>query len=107
MSVGRGTQSATCGVCPYKCSWRKHKNVPYRIELYSECETRISDELKTRYESAMSSKEQLEGVIKEMKKELDTMNMAILRKMEQVRRSVQRLQKNCFEAKLSHRRGIY
>ena len=45
-----------------------------------------------RYESAMSSKEELEWVIKELKKELDTMNMAVLHKMEQVRRSVLRLQ---------------
>ena len=88
----RGTSNAECGVCPKKCSWKVHKNNPYRFELYQDYETRTSDELKTRYESAISSKEQLEGVIKDMKKELDTMNMAVLRKMEQARRSVQRLQ---------------
>ena len=92
MAVGRGTQSATCGVCPGKCSWTRHKNNRYRFELYHDYETRTSDELKTQYESAMSSKEQLEHVIENMKKELDTMNMAVLRKMEQARRSVQRLQ---------------
>ena len=92
MRSGRGTLNAECGVCPKKCSWKVHKNTPYRFELYQDYETRTSDELKTRYESAMSSKEQLESVIKEMKKELDTMNMAVLRKMEQARRSVQRLQ---------------
>ena len=69
-----------------------HKNNPYRFELYQDYETRTSDELKTRYESAMSSKEQLECVIENMKKELDTMNVAVLRKIEQVRRSVLRLQ---------------
>ena len=40
----------------------------------------------------MSSKKQVEGVIEEMKKELETMNMVVFRKMEQARRSVQRLQ---------------
>ena len=92
MCSGRGTLSATCGICPQKCSWKEHKNNPYRFELYQDYETRTSDELKTRYVSAMSSKEQSECVIEEMKKELDTMNMAVLRKMEQARRSVQHLQ---------------
>ena len=40
----------------------------------------------------MSSKKQLEGVIEKLKKELDTMNMAVLCKMDQACRSVQRLQ---------------
>ena len=92
MRSGRGTPNAACGICPQKCSWRLHKNNPYRFELYKENETRTSDKLRKKYESAMSSKEQLECVIEDMKKELDTMNMAVLRKMEQARRSVQRLQ---------------
>ena len=93
MRSGRGTPKATCGICPNKCSWEMHVNNPYRFELYQEYETRTSDELKTRYESAMSSKEQLECVIEDMKKELDTMNMAVLRLLERARRSVMRLQK--------------
>ena len=92
MRSGRGTRNAECGVCPEKCSWKLHKNNPYRFELYQEYETRTLDELKTLYESTMSSKEELECVIKDIKKELDTMNMAVLRKTEQARRSVQRLQ---------------
>ena len=92
MCSGRGTLSATCGICPQKCSWKEHKNNPYRFELYQDYETRTSDELKTRYKLAMSSKEQLEGVLEDIKKELDTMNMAVFRKIEQVRRSVNRLQ---------------
>ena len=93
MAVGRGTRSATCGVCPGKCSWKMHRNDSYQFELYTDIETRTSDELKARYASAATSnKKQLECVIEEMKKELDTMNMAVLRKIEQVHRSVQRLQ---------------
>ena len=92
MCSGRGTLNATCGTCPQKCSWEVHKNTPYRFELYQDHETRTSDELKTRYESAMSSKEQLECVLEDIKKALDTMNMAVFRKIEQVRRSVNRLQ---------------
>ena len=97
MRSGRGTLNATCGTCPQKCSWKVHKNNPYQFELYQDYETRTSDELKTRYKLAMSSKEQLECVLEDMKKELDTMNMAVLRKIEQVRRSVNRLQEIAFK----------
>ena len=89
MQSDRGTQNAECGVCPQKCSWRVHKNNP---KLYQEYETRTSKELRKRYESAMSNKEQLEGVIEYMKKELDTLNMAVFRKLEQARRSIEHLQ---------------
>ena len=74
MAFGRGKHSATCGVCLGKCSWRVHKIKPYRIEFYQDSETRTSDKLKTRYESGMSSKEQLECVFKDLKKELGTMH---------------------------------
>ena len=92
MSRNGGTNSAECGVCPSNCSWRVHVNNPYRFELYEGMETRTSDELKKRYESALSNKEQVEGVIVEMKKELDAMNMAVLRKIDQARTSIERLQ---------------
>ena len=92
MHSGRGTLKAKCGICHGNCSWKVHKCNPYRFELYEDYETRTSDELKTRYESAMSRKEQLECVIEDMRKELYTVNMAVLRKMEQARRSLQRLQ---------------
>ena len=92
MRSGRGTLNATCGTCPQKYSWKVHKNTPYRFELYQDYETRTSDELKTRYKLAMSSKEQLECVLEDIEKELDAMNMAVFRKIEQVHRSVNRLQ---------------
>ena len=92
MGPGRGTKNAECEVCPEKCSWKMHKNNPYRFELYQDYQTRTSDALKKRYVSAMSSKEQLEGVIEDMKKELDGLNMAVFRKLEQARRSIERLQ---------------
>ena len=92
MRSGRGTKNAVCGVCPEKCSWKMHKNNPYRFELYQDYQTRTSDVLKKRYVSAVSSKEQLEGVIEGMKKELDALNMAVFRKLEQARRSIEHLQ---------------
>ena len=92
MDKGWGTTSAVCGVCPSRCSWKVHKNNPYRFELYKVYETVTLADLKKKYDSAIDSKKDLEKVIKKMKDEIDLMNKAVLRKMEQARKSIERLQ---------------
>ena len=92
MSNNRGTQDAECGVCPKKCSWKVHVNNPYRFELYQEKVTRTSEDLKVRYESAWSNKEQVEVVITNMEEELDNMSTAVLGAMNEARQSIERLQ---------------
>ena len=92
MRINSGTQEARCGVCPEKCSWKIHKNRPYKIELYPDTITRTSEDLKARYESALNNKSQVEGVIKKMGKELDDMNLAVLEMICQVKCSILRLQ---------------
>ena len=91
MNEGRGTDAAKCGVCIGKCSWRKHKNTKYQFEFYEETETKTTDDLKKKYESAMNSKDKLEKVINNMKKELDALNTAVLRKIYQACRCIERL----------------
>ena len=92
MGEGRGTRSAKCGVCTGKCAWEEHKNNKYRFELYEEYETRTSNDLKKKYESAMNSKDNLEKVINTMKKELDALNIAVLCKINEARRCIACLQ---------------
>ena len=92
MDEGWGTRSAKCGVCISKCSWSNHRNNRYRFELYTVNVTKTSDELKKEYESAMGSKDEIEKVINTMKKELDALNTAVLRKIDQARRCIERLQ---------------
>ena len=92
MGEGRGTWGAKCGVCIGKCLWDQHKNNKYRFELYTENVTKTSDELKKEFESAMDSKDEIEKVINTMKKELDALNTAVLRKIDQARRCIERLQ---------------
>ena len=83
-----GSRNATCTVCPGRCSWMYHKNNPYRFELYQEYETRTSDELRARYDSAKSEKNQVEL---KMEQELKEMYQAILQKTEQVKQNLQHL----------------
>ena len=88
----QGEKKATCKVCPKKCSWKEHVNNPYKFEIYQEMETRTSDELKAKYDSAMSDKDQVETVMKKMMTELEDMDRAVLMKIEQARETLQRLE---------------
>ena len=92
MGEGCGTKSAKCGVCIGKCSWDDHKNNKYRFELYTVNVIKTSDELKKEYDSAMDSKDEIEKVIRTMKKELDALNTAVLHKIDEARRCIARLQ---------------
>ena len=47
-----------CTVCPGKCTWQIHANLPYIFEQYTETETRTYQNLKERYETAQTGKEQ-------------------------------------------------
>ena len=92
MSNNSGSQYATCGVCPGRCSWRNHACNSYRFELYEGTETRTSNELKARYESAKSGKEKVEAMITKMEEKLQEMDQAILQRTEQAKQSIQHLQ---------------
>ena len=92
MSVGRGTESARCGVCPGKCSWKRHKDSSYRFEYYTKSVTKTSDDLKKKYESAMNSKDKTEEVINTLRKELDALTTAVLHKKDQARTCIEHLQ---------------
>ena len=97
-----GSLDATCSECPNQCSWKDHVNRSYRIEQYNEQETRLSDELKARYESAMTRKCQVESVIKEMEEELKEMNREVLQKTEEAKQSLQRLQEIALKPPADH-----
>ena len=45
-----------CKVCPGNCFWREHKNLPYLIEFESVVETRTSEDLRRKYETAKKGK---------------------------------------------------
>ena len=45
-----------CKVCPGNCFWKEHKNLPYLIEFESVLETRTSEDLRRKYETAQKGK---------------------------------------------------
>ena len=46
------TPFGLCKVCPRKCSWRDHTNLPYVIEWYTEKQEKTLDDLKATYDAA-------------------------------------------------------
>ena len=48
--------SKYCTVCPGHCYWNEHKNLPYLIEFDTVIETRTSEDLKKKYETAQKGK---------------------------------------------------
>jgi len=43
-----------CKICPGKCFWDKHANLPYIIIYSEKKKTKVFEELKKKYESAES-----------------------------------------------------
>ena len=90
--VERGSKQTTCKICPQKCIWNVHVNNPYRFEIDIVLETVTSEDLKVAYNTAMTNKEEIEAVMKKMEIELQDMGQAVLQTIDQVRKSLDRLQ---------------
>ena len=58
-----------CTICPGKCIWSVHANLPYLFEQYVVTETRTYQNLKERYDTAKTGKEKV-NVMKAKKKKL-------------------------------------
>ena len=97
-----GSLDATCNECANQCSWKDHVNRPYRVEQYIELETRISDELKARYELAIARKGQTEATIEKMEEEWKEMDQEILQKTEEAKQSLLRLQEIALKPPADH-----
>ena len=80
-----------CTVCPKRCHWSQHSNVPYIIEYYQDMETRTSDDLKRRYDSAKRGKETAEAMIAENEDKLVAQHVEVNLLIEKAHKSISRL----------------
>lgn len=80
-----------CTVCPEKCYWQKHRNLPYIIEYYTVKEKRTYNNLKQRYESAKQGKEKVEEMMQIKEKKLADLQSAVYAIIEKVTNSIKRL----------------
>jgi len=56
-------EDENCTVCPRKCHWSKHQNLPYTLEYYEEKQTKTAEDLKTRYYDAANQKSQKQQIV--------------------------------------------
>ena len=91
MKTDLGRQTARCGVCPGKCSWRDHYNAHFLIEDYVVEEETTYEDIKARYDLAVTGKNKQESVIAKLKKEIENHNEEVSNMMDRVKQCYQRL----------------
>ena len=84
-------EGGNCKVCSGKCRWEKHKNVPYLIRYTTVQEKRTSLDLKKKYDTAVSGKSKVEGMLAQLERCLQQLRIDVLSDMYKVRMSLKRL----------------
>uniref|UniRef100_A0A914WR12 Septin-type G domain-containing protein n=1 Tax=Plectus sambesii TaxID=2011161 RepID=A0A914WR12_9BILA len=59
-----------CRICPLKCEWNFHKNLPYIIARIPLTIRKTSEDLKQKYEQAVSNKELAENILESIAEQL-------------------------------------
>ena len=85
-------KNTTCTVCPGKCSWTVHKNVPYRYEFFHAEETETRKELLKKFKAAESSRNETAALIDNINKRITEIDDIIEQMLQQARYSLNRLQ---------------
>ena len=80
-----------CKICTQHCKWSEHRNLPYVIEYRKETQMRTSDDLKKKYESAMSGKTRVKGMIGKLEEYLMLVHTKVLEMIVKAQQSIRRL----------------
>jgi GTPase Era involved in 16S rRNA processing len=80
-----------CKVCPEKCHWKSHSNLPHRFEYFSKQVTATNYELKEKCEVAASGKIDVEATIERYESRLRDLEADVRSLIEDARVSVKRL----------------
>ncbi|XP_068232723.1 uncharacterized protein [Palaemon carinicauda] len=80
-----------CRICPGKCYWDLHKNIPYKYVCKQVEVKKTAKDLQKRYQEATEKKLSAENLIKRVIDEFDAVQLKVLGLTETVRKSLQRL----------------
>ena len=80
-----------CRVCPAKCYWNIHKNLPHKYEIERVPVTKSAAELKARYEEAVGKKLNAQQLIEKVLDEFEEIRAHVVVLTETVRLSLKRL----------------
>ena len=84
-------RDGSCVVCSKKCHWTEHKNLPYVWEFEKIVETRTSEDLKRKYESATEGKSKVESMIGKLDEELEKMHEDVMNNILKAQQCIRRL----------------
>ena len=85
------SHSGNCKVCTQHCYWTEHKNHPYLIEYEKVTEMTTSEDLKKKYETALTGKNKLEGMIGKLEEYLMEVHTKVVTMIVKVQESLRRL----------------
>jgi len=81
----------SCTVCPNRCLWSEHSNVPYRIDYYSEKVTKTYNSKKERHDKAKSGKQLVECLLAEKQQQHDDLQIEVYSLVKKIQESLERL----------------
>ena len=80
-----------CEVCPDNCKWDMHHNTPYFFEYYTEKEVRTSEDLKSKYDMAISGKTRAQSVMAGLERKLQAVHEEVCAMMDRAQKCLNRL----------------
>lgn len=83
--------SQFCKVCPGHCYWREHKNLPYLIQFETVVETRTSEDLKKKYETAQKGKLKVSDMLTTLDQFLQNVHTSVMTKIYKAQECLRRL----------------
>jgi len=85
--------NGNCKICPSKCHWTQHKNVPYVVEIVMRPEVKNFDIMKSKYYDADSKKSKVKQLIDGIKRDFIDTQVEVIDAITIVRDCVNELQK--------------
>ena len=80
-----------CRVCPGKCKWSVHKNLPCLIEYKTITKTRTAEHLKEKYQKAVQQKVKSEQMIELIDESLQGVHIQVVNIIKRAQQSLRRL----------------
>jgi hypothetical protein len=92
-----------CTVCPNRCHWERHSNLPYIFKYYTVSEVVTQKELEAKFYDATNSKLKSVQILEGLEKEFEDISIKCLETQETIRNSIVMLKKialnsNTFES---------
>ena len=92
----RGTVNAYCAICPEHCSWQDHVNDGVRLIDEEYIETLTDEHLKTEYFTAMVEKDVIEGTVKMLERQLESVFTDLMHNIKSIQQCLARLNEIAF-----------